>query len=198
MQELRRRRKPRNYLEIDIADIVSAVENLRDAVPRLSAEGYGVFQGTTKQPASLASLALSKDSLQQKDYLTLIEDHEPEIESLAGNLATMGLLEPIRVRTTEEKNKYDLIFGCRRCLAWLYNFAKSGGKIPSRITAEVVEAEGKDSLLTSLSENLRVEPSPIDEAKSFRKLEKTFGMKAPEIADVRRAKDEKKVVRRSG
>jgi len=98
-------------------------------------------------------------------------------------MATMGLLEPIRVRPAEEKGKYDLIFGCRRCLAWLYNHAKAAGKIPARITAEVVEAEGRESLLSSLSENMRAEPSPIDEAKSFRKLEKSIGMKPSEIAN---------------
>ncbi len=79
-----------------------------------------------------------------------------------------------------------------RTLAWLYNHAKSAGKIPARITAEIVESEAKDSLLSSLSENIRAEPSPIDEAKSFRKLEKTFGMKAKEIAGVT-GKDEKVV-----
>ncbi len=172
----------RTYIEVYIADIVSAVENLRDAVPRLSSEGYGVFKSTEQQEDSLVSLALSKDSLQQKEYIKLIEEHEPEIEALADNMATMGLLEPICVRPSEEKGKYDLIFGCRRCLAWLYNHAKSTGKIPARITAEVVDADGKVSLLSSLSENMRVDPSPIDEAKSFKKLEKTFGMKASEIA----------------
>ena len=60
------------------------------------------------------------------------------------------------------------------------------------ITAEVVEADGKESLLTSLSENMREEPSPIDEAKSFRRLEKAFGMKAQEIADLT-GKDDKVV-----
>jgi ParB/RepB/Spo0J family partition protein len=172
----------RNYLEIDIADIVSAVENLRDAVPRLSNEGYGVFEGTDTQPLSLAARALAQDALERKEYAKLIEEHEPEIEALAANMATMGLLEPIRVRPAEQKGKYDLIFGCRRTLAWLYNHAKSAGKIPARLTAEVVDSDPKESLLTSLSENIRAEPSPIDEAKSFRKLEKTFGMKPKEIA----------------
>ena len=164
----------REFVELNIADITSAAENLRDAVPRLSNEGYGIFEGTDDQQESLASLALSEDSLQQKKYIKLIEKHEPDIEALADNMATMGLLEPIRVRPSDEKGKYDLIFGARRCLAWLYNYAKSAGTIPARITAEVVESEGKESLLVSLSENMRVEPSPIDEARSYKKLEKNF------------------------
>jgi ParB/RepB/Spo0J family partition protein len=172
----------RTFVEVDITDIVSAVENLRDAAPRLSAEGFGIFEGTDKQQESLVSLALSQDSLQKRKYVNLIEEHEPDIEALADNMATMGLLEPIRVRPADEKGTYDLIFGCRRCLGWLYIHAKSAGKVPARVTAEIVEAEGKDSLLSSLSENIRVEPSPIDEANCFRKLEKTFCMKAAEIA----------------
>jgi ParB/RepB/Spo0J family partition protein len=151
-------------------------------VPHLTKEGWGVFNGTDKHKEALVSLALSADALLKKRYVELLEEHEPEIVVLAENLATMGLLEPIRVRDGEEKGKADLIFGCRRTLAWLYNHAKSAGKIPARITAEVVEAEAKDSLLSSLSENIRAEPSPIDEAKSFKKLEKTFGMKPSEIA----------------
>src|SRR5262249_17942128 len=160
-----------------IANIVSASENIRDAVPRLTKESYGVFDGTEKHKDSLVSLALSDDTLKKKEYVQLIDDHEPDIVALADNMATMGLLEPIRVRETDEKGKADLIFGCRRTLAWLYNHAKSAGKIPARLTAEIVESEAKESLLSSLSENIRAEPSPIDEARSFKKLEKTFGMK---------------------
>lgn len=174
----------RRFIEVNIADIVSAQENLRDAVPRLSNEGFGVFEGNDNQPDALASLALSEDSLQQAKYVELIEKHEPHIKTLADNMATMSLLEPIRVRPAEEKGKYDLIYGARRTLAWLFNYAKSAGKIPARITAEVVDSDDQDSLLSSLSENIRVEPSPIDEAKTFKRLEKNFGMKAQEIANV--------------
>ena len=171
----------RSYIEVDIADITSAAENIRDAVPRLTKEGHGIFQGTEKNKQSLVSLALSEDTNDKRQYIDLIDKHEPDIKALADNMATMGLLEPIRVRPTDP-NGYDLIFGCRRCLAWLYNHAKAAGKVPARITAEAVESEGQHSLLTSLSENIRVEPSPIDEAKSFKKLEKNFGMKPKEIA----------------
>jgi ParB/RepB/Spo0J family partition protein len=183
----------RNYVELEIADIISASENIRDAVPHLTKAGFGVFDGTDKHNEALVSLALSADPLQKKQYVQLMDDYEPEIVALADNMATRGLLEPIRVREAEEKGEVDLIFGCRRTLAWLYNHAKSAGKIPARITAEVVESEAKESLLSSLSENIRAEPSPIDEAKSFKKLEKTFGMKPSEIANV--AGKDVKVVR---
>ncbi len=180
---MKRQKTNRHYVELDIADIISASENIRDAVPHLTKEGYGVFDGTDKHRESLVSLAALAGRLgEEAAHVELLDEFEPEIIALADNLATMGLLEPIRVREGEEKGKTDLIFGCRRVLAWLYNHAKSSGKIPPRITAEIVESEGKESLLSSLSENIRAEPSPIDEAKSFKKLEKTFGMKPSEIA----------------
>jgi ParB/RepB/Spo0J family partition protein len=182
----------RTYLDINIADIVSADENLRDAVPRLTQQGYGVFEGTEHQQDCLASLALSSDGMQQKKYVSLIETYEPQIKALAHNMATMGLLEPIRVRPAEVKGKYDLVYGCRRCLGWLYNYARAAGKIPARITAEVVDSDGEESLLVSLSENIRAEPSPIDEAKSYKKLHKSFGMKPSEIAKAM-GKDDKVV-----
>jgi ParB/RepB/Spo0J family partition protein len=179
---MRTTKTTRTCCDVNIADIVSASENLRDAAPCLGVEGYGVFCASAQQPESLVSLALSTDTEQQARYVKLIEDYEPDIESLAANMATMGLLEPVRVRPAEDKGKYDLVFGCRRCLAWLSNHAKTAGRIPARLTVEIVDSDAKKSLLSSLSENIRCEPSPIDEAHSFRKLEKVFGMKVAEIA----------------
>jgi len=43
----------RTFVELDIIDIVSAQENIRDAVPRLSNEGYGVLIGNDTQQESL-------------------------------------------------------------------------------------------------------------------------------------------------
>jgi len=83
----------RDYVELDIADIRSASENIRDAVPHLTKEGYGVFDGTDKHKDSLVALALSDDALQKKQYVTPMGDYEPEIVVLADNMATMGLLE---------------------------------------------------------------------------------------------------------
>jgi hypothetical protein len=42
----------RNYVELEIANIVSASENIRDAMPRLTKEGYGVFDGAEKHKDS--------------------------------------------------------------------------------------------------------------------------------------------------
>jgi ParB-like nuclease domain len=131
----------RIYVELDLASIVCAKENLRDTAPWLSKRGYSIFQPTDTQQHSLASLALSDDSQQQAEYVSLIEQNEPTIKELSDNMAVNGQLEPIRVRSTEERDKYDLVFGARRVLARLYTYAKSAGKIPARLTAEVVEQD---------------------------------------------------------
>src|SRR4051812_22289886 len=110
----------RMYVELDLASVVGAKENIRDTAPCLSQRGYGIFQPTDKQPQSLVSLALSHDPQHQAEYAGLIEENEPSVKELADNMTTNGQLEPIRVRPTEEKEKYDLVFGARRVLARLY------------------------------------------------------------------------------
>src|ERR1051325_1142485 len=120
----------RDYVELELASIVGAKENLRDTLPTLNQLGYGIFQGTNDKPKSLVSMALSEDAQEQAEFVALIEENEPTVKELADNMTTTGQLEPIRVRPTEEKDKYDLVFGGRRMLARLYIHAKSAGKVP--------------------------------------------------------------------
>jgi ParB/RepB/Spo0J family partition protein len=169
----------RKYVELELVNIVSAIENLRDTAPRLSDQGWKVFEGTKEHP-SLISLALSEDATEQGQFVTLIGENESTIKELADNMATTGQLEPIRVRPSD-KGKFDLVFGARRVLARLYIHAKSAGKIPARLTAEISDQEGKDALYASISENIREAPSPLDEARSYERLKKSFGMNAKEI-----------------
>lgn len=171
----------RVYVELDLVSIVGAEENLRDTVPWLSQLRFGIFQGTMEKPKSLVAMALSGDAQEQAEFVTLIEEKEPSIKELADNMTTTGQLEPIRVRSTEEKGKYDLVFGARRMLARLYIHAKSAGKVPARLTAEIAEHDGRDALYASISENIRAEPSPIDDARSYERLRKMFGMTPKEI-----------------
>src|SRR5262249_31860144 len=57
------------------------------------------------------------------------------------------------------------------------------GKVPARLTAEVVEQDSKEALYASISENIREAPSPIDEARSYERLRKSFGMTNKEIGE---------------
>jgi ParB/RepB/Spo0J family partition protein len=179
-EHLEMKKTDRQYVELDLASIGGAKENIRETTPRLTKQGYGVFQ-SEKQPHSLVSLALSEDAQQQAEYVKLIEENEPAIKELADNMTTTGQLEPIRVRPTEEKGKFDLVFGARRMLARLYIYAKSAGKFPARLTAEIAEQDDRDALYASISENIRAEPSPIDDARNFDRLRKMFSMTPKEI-----------------
>jgi ParB/RepB/Spo0J family partition protein len=171
----------KKYVELNLASIVSASENIRDTAPRLSKKGFAVFRDMEEQP-SLVSMALSDDASQRARFVSLIEIDEPTIKELADNMTTTGQLEPIRVRPTEDKGKYDLVFGARRVLSRLYIHAKSAGKVPARLTAEIAEQDGRDALYASISENIRAEPSPIDDARSYQRLQKAFDMTPKEIA----------------
>ena len=175
------KKSERQYVELDLAAIVSASENIRDTVPWLSKLGYSVFQAKDDQQESLVSMALSSDPQKQAQFVQLVEENEPSIKELADNMTTTGQLEPIRVRPSDQKGEYDLVFGARRMLARLYIHAKSAGKVPARLTAEIAEHDGRDALYASISENIRAEPSPIDDARSFDRLRKMFGMTPKEI-----------------
>jgi ParB/RepB/Spo0J family partition protein len=66
-------------------------------------------------------------------------------------------------------------------LARLYIHAKTAGKVPARLTAEIAEQDGKEALYASISENIREAPSPLDEARSYERLRKSFDMTPKEI-----------------
>lgn len=170
----------RKYEDVELARIVSASENLRDTAPRLSQKGWSVFEDTADLP-SLKTLALSKDATEQARYVALIDEEEPSVKELADNMAATGQLEPIRVRPADTKDDCDLVFGARRFLAGLYNHAKTAGTIPARLTAEIAEQDGVAALFASISENIREAPSPMDEARSYERLRKNFGMTNNEI-----------------
>jgi ParB/RepB/Spo0J family partition protein len=192
-----KKKTDRTFIEVDIKDIIGNRDQTRDAVPRLHKQGYGVFEpveGSDKP--SLASLALSSDLEQRQQFIGLIDQHENgngttkdgttdtskgTIRWLADDMGQQGQLQPIRVRSAED-GKYHLVFGCRRCLARMYIHA-SDPKLPARLTAEVVDAaDDKVSLFASFGENIRADPSPMDEARLFAKLKKVHGMSPTEIA----------------
>lgn len=103
------------------------------------------------------------------------------IKWLANDMMAQGQLQPIRVRPAED-GKYNLVFGCRRCLARLYIHA-ADPKFPARLTAEVVdETDARANLFASFGENIRANPSPMDEARLFVKLKKVHGMSPTDIA----------------
>lgn len=101
--------------------------------------------------------------------------NEDELQELASSIKSVGLIQPITVRTTGDY--FELISGERRLLA----SQKAGlDEIPSVI----IEADNNNSAIMALVENLqRKDLNFIEEANAFKKLIENHGLKQKEIAE---------------
>jgi ParB/RepB/Spo0J family partition protein len=155
---------------VPVRQIVSNT-NPRDplAVP-LQEMGYGVFQSREGLP-SLWSLATSDDPGERQRYVLLVQEHDPELAGFAANLLAVGQLQPVEVRDNGRKgdgrNSYTLVFGCRRCLAILFNWCVIGK--PAEPVVETVLTKGNEVTLLhrAVSENIRKDPNLIEVAKGL-------------------------------
>ncbi len=121
--------------DVEIKDLRWSKEMDAVTIPNLFALGYGIFNRTQQFP-SLVSMALGEiDS--KREFATLMDDHEPEVVSLAAKLLENGLPNPIDVGKTY--NGYCLIGGTKFVLGVLYNHCKTGGVTPTRIKATVLK-----------------------------------------------------------
>src|SRR5436190_13462753 len=102
---------------------------------------------------------------------------EPEASAgLAESIRRQGLLQPVVVRP-REGGGYELIAGERRWRA-----ARDAGV--ESVPAIVREADGRDSLLLALVENVaREQLSPVEEARAYAALVDEFGLSLGELAD---------------
>lgn len=98
-----------------------------------------------------------------------------ELESLAQSIRENGILQPITVRTTQDK-KYELIAGERRLRA-----ARLVGLV--KIPALVIDMEQKDSALFALIENLQRQSLDFfEEAEAIERLIVDYNMSRDEVA----------------
>jgi ParB/RepB/Spo0J family partition protein len=155
---------------VPIRQIV-ANTNPRDPLsPELQKIGYGVFQSSEGLP-SLWSLATSDDPGKRNHYVQLIQTHDPELAGFAANILAVGQLQPVEVRDNGKRSDgqctYTLVFGCRRCLAVLFNWCVLGK--PAEPVVEAVLTKGNEVTLLhrAVSENIRKDPNPIEVAKSL-------------------------------
>lgn len=104
---------------------------------------------------------------------------ESEIEKLSVSLSASGLLSPIMVRRkTENKKRYELVFGHRRVKAAKLLGWKS-------IRAEVKALSDEEMLLCSMSENLaRDNLSDYEKAKCFHRFKIQFSKTNAEIGNM--------------
>lgn len=101
-----------------------------------------------------------------------------DIRELQESLATVGLLQPVTVRTAEGHGGFELIAGERRLRA-----AKALGW--TEIPAIVKEMDDRTALTLALVENLqRTDLDPIEEAEGYARLMREFDLTQAEVAEV--------------
>jgi ParB/RepB/Spo0J family partition protein len=146
---------------------------LSDALHKL---GWTVFDGDKQ----LWTLATSDDLEQRAEFVKLVQEHDPDIAAMAATILAQGLLEPVEVRESGTKT-YTLVFGCRRCLATLYNWCVLGKPKEPMIQAFLVKGNSTDLLHRAVIENIRKPQSVIEEAKAI-KIALNAGQAKEEIA----------------
>lgn len=182
-------------VEILAEEIVSNSTNPRESAPALTNFGYGIFtklEGSDK-PA-IVPLALSSKPEEQAEYVGLIDKWEQGIAKLAFNMRKIAQRQPVQLRPTDAG--YDLIFGCRRFLAALYNRCstatedkkpwtdKDAAKFNGQVRAVIVQEDDENSQIISLSENMhRMNMNPMEEARIFHKM-RAQNLKVQEIASI--------------
>lgn len=150
---------------------IVANTNPRDPLsPDLQKIGYGVFQ-SSEGLSSLWGLATSDDPGKRHHYVQLVQEHDHELAGFAANILAVGQLQPVEVRDNGRRadgsSTYTLVFGCRRCLAILFNWCALGK--PAEPVVEAVLAKGNEVTLMhrAVSENIRKDPNAIEVAKSL-------------------------------
>lgn len=173
---------------IAIRDIKSNSQNPRESAPHLTAIGHGIFyrlEGADKK--SLVELALSDRAEDRAEYVKAVRHYESGLVELANNFRQIGQRQPVGVRPIA--GGYDLIFGCRRVLAVLFNYCdewegKQADLFQPVVHGVVTEETDEKSRLISLSENLhRLAMNPMEQARIFGKM-RTEGLSVNEIADI--------------
>lgn len=161
---------PEKIEKISPEQIVTNQKNPRKSAPTLVDMGYGIFtqlEGSDRAP--LVTLALSKSEDDKKEFVKLIETFEPEIVTLANSMGTRGQLQPARVRPRTEGGTFDLVFGCRRLLAWLYLSCLNGQMYP--LYSTVAEVGDDEAAYQAFDENTCRRPmNPIEQAEWIRSL----------------------------
>ena len=99
------------------------------------------------------------------------------INELTASIKERGVLQPLLVRTTSRKGKYELIAGERRLRA----STQAGLK---EVPVIIIEAEDKDSLELALIENLQREDlNIIEEAAGYQLLADSYDLTQDQIAE---------------
>jgi ParB family transcriptional regulator, chromosome partitioning protein len=119
-----------------------------------SVVSYGIIEDL-----SISKIKLPTNQLRSKQ----------DLEELSLSIAQKGLLEPIIVRTVDDKPFYEIVAGCRRYLA-----CKKIGR--RKITCQITDLSDKEAYEVSIIENVqRMTLAVMDEARAFKTYVSDYG-----------------------
>ena len=131
-------------------------------------------------------MAVGDDPAQRAEFVKLMQEHDPEFATWAATFLTQGQLQPVEVRDNGKRadgaSTYTLVFGCRRCLAILYNWCLIGKPREPVVEAHLAKGNNNTLLHRAVIENFRRNQSPLDEARAI-KIALNNGQTKKEVAD---------------
>lgn len=133
--------------------------------------GESVLHGDMPIKLDLWQLGVSSEPMERSKFCELMEMDE-EFVAWAATFLTTGQLEAVELRDNgrkgDKENTYTLVFGARRCLAILYNWAKQGGRGTPWVNAVLAPKVNQTGLLhRSIIENMRQDPNPMETARAI-------------------------------
>ena len=119
----------------------------------------------------------SISNLNRNTYQPRINFDEAKLDELASSIKKNGIIQPIAVRPSKDKdNTYDIIAGERRWLA-----AQKAGL--HEVPIIILDLNDNEALEVAIVENIQREDlNIIEEAKGFERLHKEFGYDQDKIA----------------
>ena len=119
----------------------------------------------------------SISNLNRNTYQPRINFDEAKLDELASSIKKNGIIQPIAVRPSKNKdNTYDIIAGERRWLA-----AQKAGL--HEVPIVILDLNDNEALEVAIVENIQREDlNIIEEAKGFERLHKEFGYDQDKIA----------------
>src|SRR5579863_4812893 len=132
---------------------------------------------TSRTPGNLV-VNLAIEEIDKNPYQTRYTSDEEALEELAESIRINGVVQPVVVRPSEEKEgRFVLILGQRRCLA-----SKMAGK--TTVPALVKRVSDQQAAEMTIVENLQREDlSPLEHAEAFRILSQKFSLTQQQIGE---------------
>ena len=182
----------REMFRINLQNVTTSFNHRYPLSKFFHEQGYGVFPddvppGSDKPP--LWKLATSNDPMERLKYVELMDELDGEekdgggIRSLAWNIISVGLINPVNVRDNGN-DTYQLVAGHRRSLAVLYLWCKGISKPPFPVIEAKFEKGNNTQLQAiALSENVhRKRLSLIEQARAYQ-MAMNGGETAEQIAE---------------